>query len=208
MEFLKQTPKRRKVPLRILLAHGAGAPMDSDFMNAVADGLFEQGFEVWRFEFPYMQERRATGKKRPPDRAPKLLASFTQAVELAGGPGQCVVAGKSMGGRMASMLAAELELKGVVCLGYPFHAPGKPEKVRIDHFPEIKAPTLIIQGERDPFGKLEEVPGYDLAKAKVTWLPDGDHDFKPRKKSGYTHAENIDKAIMLMAEFMMSLKNN
>lgn len=205
MEFIQQKPKRRKKPLTVLLAHGAGAPMDSDFMNAIADGLYAKGFEVCRFEFPYMQERRETGKKRPPDRAPKLLACFEEVVNAMGGPQNCVVAGKSMGGRMASMLAADLPVKGVMCLGYPFHAPGKPEKVRIDHFPELKAPTLIIQGERDPFGKLEEVPGYDLAAARLAWLPDGDHDFKPRKKSGYTHEQNIEQAIGLMSDFILEL---
>lgn len=205
MEFIHQKPTRRKKALTVLLSHGAGAPMDSDFMNAIAGGLYAKGFEVCRFEFPYMQERRETGKKRPPDRAPKLLACYEDAVKQCGGPDKVVVAGKSMGGRMASMLAAEIAVKGVVCLGYPFHAPGKPEKVRVDHFPDIQSPILIIQGERDPFGKLEEVPNYSLANAKVRWLPDGDHDFKPRKKSGYTHEQNIVQAVSDMAEFLMSL---
>lgn len=206
MEVIQQKPKRRKKSLTLLLAHGAGAPMDSDFMNEAANGVYEQGFEVVRFEFPYMAERRNSGKKWPPDRAPKLLACFEEVVKLFGGPGQCVVAGKSMGGRMASMLAVEMPVKGVICLGYPFHAPGKPEKVRVDHFPDIKAPTLILQGERDPFGKKEEVSGYHLGNAQVVWLPDGDHDFKPRKKSGFTHEENIQTAVATIAEFLMALK--
>ena len=180
--------------------------MDSDFMNAVAERLFVQGFEVCRFEFPYMQERRATGKKRPPDRAPKLLECFREQVEAFGGGSQCVVAGKSMGGRMASMLAAELPVKGVICLGYPFHAPGKPDKIRIDHFKDISCPTLIIQGERDPFGKKPEVADYPIPDAiDIAWLNDGDHDFKPRKKSGYSHEDNINSAVNLMAGFLSEL---
>lgn len=206
MTIIQQKPKRRIKPITILLAHGAGAPMDSEFMNAMADGLLAHRFAVTRFEFPYMQERRESGKKRPPDRAPKLLACFSEMVSEQGGPDQCVVAGKSMGGRMASMLAAELPVKAAVCLGYPFHAPGKPEKVRIDHFAGLQAPTLIIQGERDPFGKRPEVESYPLGeKTSLVWLPDGDHDFKPRKKSGFTQQQNWQSAVEIMASFLMKL---
>ncbi len=204
--MIHQKPKRRRKPFTLLLAHGAGAPMDSDFMNQIADGLFAENFEVVRFEFPYMEERRNTGKKRPPDRAPKLLDCFREKVNAFGGPEKCIVAGKSMGGRMASMLAAELPVKAVICLGYPFHAPGKPEKVRIDHFPEVKAPVLILQGERDPFGKQEEVPGYGLPdNVTVHWLPDGDHDLKPRKKSGYTHEQNLQETLQTMTAFLTAI---
>ncbi|MCG8315048.1 MAG: dienelactone hydrolase family protein [Pseudomonadales bacterium] len=206
LQIIHQKPKRRKKALTILLAHGAGAPMDSDFMNAVADGLFARGFEVCRFEFPYMQERRESGKKRPPDRAPKLLECFREQVTAFGGADNCVVAGKSMGGRMASMLAAELSVKGVICLGYPFHAPGKPDKLRIDHFEAIQSPTLIIQGERDPFGKKDEVAAYPVPSGiDIAWLQDGDHDFKPRKKSGYSHEGNIATAVELMVSFLSEL---
>ncbi len=206
MELIQQQPEQPKTAFTVLLAHGAGAPMDSDFMNAIANGLYNRGFAVCRFEFPYMQERRRTGKKRPPDRAPKLMACFEEVVNLCGGYANCVVAGKSMGGRMASMLAAQQPVKGVVCLGYPFHAPGKPEKTRIDHFVDIQSPALIIQGERDPFGKLAEVSDYPVADVDIAWLPDGDHDFKPRKKSGITHMQNIEQAVNLMADFLMTLE--
>lgn len=205
--IIHQKPKRRRKPFTLLLAHGAGAPMDSDFMNRIADGLFAENFEVVRFEFPYMQERRDTGKKRPPDRAPKLLACFQDQVEAYGGPQQCVVAGKSMGGRMASMLAAELPVKAVMCLGYPFHAPGKPDKVRIDHFADVQAPVLILQGERDPFGKNAEVSGYQLPdNVQVQWLPDGDHDLKPRKASGLTHEDNLRDTLERMTQFLTNIE--
>ena len=179
--------------------------MDSDFMNAMADGLCRERFEVVRFEFPYMQERRRTGKKRPPNRAPVLLAHFAEMVDRFGGPEKCIVAGKSMGGRMASMLAAERPVRGVICLGYPFHAPGKPDRVRIEHFSQVAAPVLILQGERDPFGKKEEVSRYVLPdNVNLSWLPDGDHDLKPRKKSGYTHEENLQQALQAMTEFILA----
>ena len=97
---------------RLLLAHGAGAGMDSDFMSGVATGLGALGVRVVRFEFEYMARRRS-GPRPPPDRAPLLLARFRAAVERLGGPEELVIGGKSMGGRMASMLADELGVRGV-----------------------------------------------------------------------------------------------
>lgn len=178
----------------ILLAHGAGAPMDSPFMEDISGLLVEQGFEVIRFEFPYMSERRETGKKRPPDRAPKLLAAFHDAVTAIGAKGRLIIGGKSMGGRMATMLAAEsdLSISGVLCLGYPFHAPGKPEKLRVDHLSGIKVPTLILQGERDPFGGTTLMTTLSLPdNIEVSMIPDGNHDLAPRKRSAFTHEGNM-----------------
>ncbi len=114
-----------------------------------------------------------------------------------------MIGGKSMGGRIASMMADELGVRGLICLGYPFHAPGKPDRVRADHLAAIKTPTLIVQGERDPFGTREEVAGYTLGrKIKVSYLPDGEHSFKPRKKSCHTEAENLAAAVKLVAAFL------
>lgn len=203
MDFIDQYPERPVKPFTFLLAHGAGAPMDSEFMNVIAEGVCSEGFHVRRFEFPYMVERRVNGKKRPPNRAPVLLESFAEAVALSGGGTQIVVAGKSMGGRMASMLATELDVLGVVCLGYPFHPPGKLETTRLDHFSSIKSRTLILQGTRDPFGGKQHVAGYTLPETMcVRWLEDGDHDFKPRKKSGLTHADNLKCAIEEISAFL------
>lgn len=186
----------------LVLAHGAGAPMDSDFMNDMATLLAERGIAVMRFEFPYMQKRRETGRKSPPDRAPKLLASFRQALEEAGEPGELFIGGKSLGGRMASMLATEVDVRGVVCLGYPFHPPGKPERTRLEHLPAVRAPMLICQGERDPFGTPEEVACWELPSAvELFWLPDGDHGLKPRKKSGTTLEANMARAADRVAAF-------
>jgi len=189
----------------IALAHGAGAPMDSDFMNFVAAGLAGGGLRVARFEFPYMVKRRADGKRRPPDRAPVLLETYLQvAAEL--GPGNLIIGGKSMGGRIASMVADEAGVAGLVCLGYPFHPPGKPEKLRTEHLAGLKTPALILQGERDPFGRREEVGGYGLSRSIVVdFLPDGDHDLKPRKKSGWTREENWQDAIARIVRFIAAL---
>jgi len=191
-----------------LFAHGAGAPMDSGFMTVVAEGVAAAGITVKRFEFPYMEERRKTGKKRPPNRAPELLQHFKRAIEQAGGMSQCVIGGKSMGGRMASLLAAEYpnDVMGVVCLGYPFHPVGKLEKTRIDHFPDMTVPHRIVQGTRDALGTRDQVKGYGLPKiVDVHWLEDGDHDLKPRKKSGLTHDEHIKSAIEQIVTFILSI---
>ncbi len=189
-------------PLTVALAHGAGAGMDHPFMESIAEGLAAAGFRVARFEFPYMAARRADGRKRPPDREPVLRATVTAAV-AALGPERTALAGKSMGGRIASLMADELGVRALVCLGYPFHAPGKPERVRAGHLAAIRTPTLILQGTRDPFGTREEVAGYRLApRVRVHFLEDGEHSFKPRKASGRTEAGNIAAAVAEAAAFL------
>jgi hypothetical protein len=190
----------------IALAHGAGAPMDSPFMNAFAGGLGKRGLRVARFEFPYMVERRLAGKKRPPNPAKVLLETWISVIaEL--GPESLVIGGKSMGGRIASMVADQTGVAGLVCLGYPFHPPGKPDKLRIEHLRSLKTPALFLQGERDILGNREDVAGYPIAPAiTVHWLADGDHGFKPRRKSGTTEQQNWDQAISVLAEFVRALK--
>ena len=196
--------------MTVALAHGAGAPMDSPFMETVATGLAENGLRVARFEFPYMAKRRKEGTKKPPDRAPVLLQTWREVIDRLGHE-RLIVGGKSMGGRIASIIAATLEqdgapVSGVACLGYPFHPPGKPERLRTEHLEAIKTPTLILQGERDPFGRRDEVEAYRLSKAiRLHWLADGDHGFKPRKASGRTEADNIEEAVAVLAEFADAL---
>ncbi|MFH4857086.1 alpha/beta fold hydrolase [Vibrio diabolicus] len=185
-----------------IFAHGAGAGMEHDFMAAVAKGLVEQGIRVVRFNFPYMIKRAEDGKKRPPDRAPKLLEAYEEVIaHLTSQP--IVIGGKSMGGRMSSLLAENELVAGIACLGFPFHPPGKPEKFKGDHLANIEKPTLILQGERDTFGKREEFDDFVLSsQVKVSFLPDGDHSFKPRKSSGHTEAGNIDLAVEQLAAFI------
>ncbi|AVF94435.1 MULTISPECIES: alpha/beta fold hydrolase [Vibrio] len=185
-----------------IFAHGAGAGMEHDFMAAVAKGLVEQGIRVVRFNFPYMIKRAEDGKKRPPDRAPKLLEAYEEVIaHFTSQP--IVIGGKSMGGRMSSLLAENELVAGIACLGFPFHPPGKPEKFKGDHLANIEKPTLILQGERDTFGKREEFDDFVLSsQVKVSFLPDGDHSFKPRKSSGHTEAGNIDLAVEQLAAFI------
>lgn len=199
-----------KAAMTVALAHGAGAPMDTPFMETVAKGLADKGLRVARFEFPYMAKRRSEGTKKPPDRAPVLLQTWRDVIDRLDRE-HLVVGGKSMGGRIASMIAATLEqegapVAGVACLGYPFHPPGKPERLRTEHLETIKTPTLILQGERDPFGKRDEVEAYSLSKAvELHWLADGDHGLKPRKASGRSEADNIDEAVAALAKFAEAL---
>jgi hypothetical protein len=205
--FLSDGPAR--APLTLVLAHGAGAPMDSPFMNAVAAGIAKAGFRVLRFEFPYMHARRAGGKRGAPDRPAVLEASWRDAIrEAAGKKGatSVVIGGKSMGGRIASMVADEAGVAGLVCLGYPFHPPGQPDKLRVAHLEHLKTPALIVQGERDAFGTRDEVSRYSLSKRiRILFLPDGDHSFKPRAASGRTEKENVSEAIDRSAAFLRSL---
>ncbi|WP_417810746.1 alpha/beta family hydrolase [Thalassospira alkalitolerans] len=188
--------------LTIILAHGAGAAMDSPFMNEISAGLAACGYRVARFEFPYMAKRRLDGKKRGPDRAPVLIDTFAQVVAQLGNPESLIIGGKSMGGRIASMVGDDLGVRGVVCLGYPFHPPGKPENLRTEHLKGMKTPILICHGTRDPFGTPDEVAGYGLSDAvTLHWVADGNHDFDVRKKSGRTQADSIRDAVAAIADF-------
>lgn len=184
----------------LLLAHGAGAPMDSPFMNLLAESIAAKGLAVARFEFPYMAQRRAEGRKRPPDRMPKLLEAFR--AQCGGIDGPLFIGGKSMGGRVASMIADEVRPQGLVCFGYPFHPPGRPEKTRTDHLETLSTRALILQGTRDPLGKPGDVAGYSLSSAvEVQWLESGDHDFKPLKSSGLTQLDLIEAAAVATVRF-------
>ncbi len=197
-----------EAPLTLAFAHGAGAPMDHPFMLVIARGLAERGWRVARFEFPYMQRARATGRRAGPNAAPVLLAHYAAVIEALGDPDRLVIGGKSMGGRIASMLADAHGVRGLFCLGYPFHPPGRPEKLRVSHLEALRTPSLIVQGERDPFGTRAEVQSYPLSPAiTLRWLPDGDHSFKPRKSSGHTKAENLQRAVLRLDEFLRGLRD-
>ena len=177
-QYLVDGPARAKHTY--LFAHGAGGAMDVGFMNVVAQGLAEHGIRVVRFEFPYMAARR-TSKKRggAPDRQPVLLDTFKRVVEEHGGGKKVIVGGKSMGGRMASMIADEVGARGLLVFGYPFHPPGKPAQTRTEHLAELRTPTLILQGTRDIFGTRDDVAAYTLSPSiRIQWMEGGDHSLK------------------------------
>jgi len=190
--YLTDGPKDS--PHVFLFAHGAGAPMDHSWMNSVARGMGERGIRVVRFEFPYMAARRDAGKRGGPDRQPVLLDMWRRVVDEHGGGGRVCIGGKSMGGRMASMIADEVGARALVCFGYPFHPPGKPEQTRVAHLEHLRTPALIVQGTRDTFGKPEDVRGYVLSPSiLVEWIEKGDHSLKG----------GLERAVELGATFII-----
>jgi len=189
----------------LVLAHGAGAAMDSGWMNDFAALLEARRIRVARFEFDYMAARR-TGSRKPAPKAERVLDEYREAVEAVGGP--VYIGGKSYGGRVASLVADDLHdtgaVEGLVCLGYPFHPPGAPEKLRTAHLVGLRVPTLICQGTRDPFGTRDEVAGYGLPEGiRFCWLEDGEHEFRPRTAiSGFTHREHLASAADATARWL------
>lgn len=177
----------------IILAHGAGAGMEHPGMTSLASAFAARGLRVVRFEFPFMHARRE-GRRPPPDRMPKLIAAFQEVIRSQ--PGPVVIGGRSMGGRVATMIADEVGAMAVIAFGYPFHPPRKPENLRTAHLEHLGTRTLIVQGTRDAFGTPEEVATYTLSKQiEMLWLEDGDHALVPRKKSGFCYEQHIATAI-------------
>ncbi len=195
----------------LLLAHGAGAGSDSDFMHIMATSLGERGIRVARFNFTYMQQSLRDGRRRPPPPMPVLLSEYRRIIEgLAHQARGLVIGGKSMGGRVASMLMQQEDcpqsVLGCVCLGYPFHPPGKPDSLRTSHLQTLRKPLLMIQGERDALGAQSEVATYSLdATTEWLWLADGDHDLKPRQRSGFNHEQHLAAASERVAGFIRRL---
>jgi predicted alpha/beta-hydrolase family hydrolase len=188
--------------------------METPFLARITDLLIERGVRVVRFEFGYMSARRATDKRRPAPKAETLIPEYRAAVDAlrdGGFRGRLAIGGKSMGGRIASMIADELQGEGkadaLVCLGYPFHPPGMPEKARTAHLATLSCPALIVQGERDPFGNRSDVEGYLLSRSiEIAWIGDGDHDLGPRGASGFTRKGNLETAANAIAAFLARIE--
>ncbi|WP_251359137.1 alpha/beta family hydrolase [Kangiella sp. TOML190] len=194
-----------------IFAHGAGADSQSEFMTTLAKLIRCQQLNVIRFDFPYMQRRQFTGKKSPPDRMDKLQNAFIEQIETikADTNGeQIFIGGKSMGGRVATMIADQVSVAGVVCFGYPFHPPGKPEKLRTEHLQTLQTPCLILQGERDTFGKVDEVSTYGLAPSiDVRWFKDANHSLETLKRSEISTEQSWQLAANQAQNFMLEQLN-
>jgi predicted alpha/beta-hydrolase family hydrolase len=207
--FLFEGPEAADVT--ILFAHGAGAAMDSTAMNAASTALGQAGFRVARFEFGYMAARRTSEGRKPPPKAELLMDEYRAAIAAIAAKGRLIIGGKSMGGRVASMIADEQSkagrIAGLFCLGYPFHPPGKPESLRTKHLEVLTTPALICQGTRDIFGSKEEVLAYTLSKTiEIRWFEDGDHDLKPRKAvSGFSYADHMKSMAEAVADWSRRL---
>ena len=174
----------------VVLAHGAGAPYTSPFMEMTAHALVDRGLCVVRFHFPYMEAAQRTGRRRPPDPAPRMLTAWRAVIDRVltlRGHGPVIIGGKSMGGRMASMLLAEgrePEVVGAVYLGYPLHPAGKPEKLRAAHLPDVPVPQLFVQGEKDTLcdpARLREVLA-TVPTARHLEIPGADHSLVRSRK--------------------------
>jgi predicted alpha/beta-hydrolase family hydrolase len=210
---LQHYPAENPSNTLLVLAHGAGAGQRHPFMVTMACGLAERGIDVATFDFPYMREKR-----RVPDKAPVLEAAFREAVvealdrsagALRHTSTRLFIGGKSMGGRMATHLAAQgLDgLAGVVALGYPLHPPGKPEQPRIAHLPAIRVPMLIVQGERDAFGtpdELKPVIGQMTARVMLHVVARGDHSLAVAKTAGVAQKDVYATVLDTIASWVQS----
>jgi predicted alpha/beta-hydrolase family hydrolase len=183
----------------LILAHGAGQDMDSPFVSAIADRLTVPGCNVLRFNFPYMDIARETGRRRPPDRAPKLEQTWRAVADHARAllaPRRLILGGKSMGARMASHIAADgYHCAGLLFLGYPLHPPGKPDKLRSEHLARINAPMLFMQGDRDRLCRLDKLEPIieALPMATLHRIEGGDHSLKLLKRLGRSEDEVFDE---------------
>lgn len=193
----------------VIFAHGAGADMEHEYITELVRLLNKQQLNVLRFNFPYMDKRKLDGKRRPPDRMPKLIVCYQQVLAGVNSRLPIFIAGKSMGGRVAATIASDKEfiakhqLQGVICLGYPFHPVKKLDKLRLTPLQETQLPILILQGQRDALGSETEIESYDFSvKCQVHFFTDGDHDLKPRVKSGFTLKQHQASAVLKMKGFI------
>lgn len=188
-----------------VFAHGAGANMHHTYMNNISMLLNDNRINVLRFNFPYMDKRALDGKRYPPNRMPQLVECFYEILTELDTPLPIFIGGKSMGGRVAATVARneQISAKGVVCIGYPFHPQKQPEKLRLEPLQQTKKPVLILQGERDALGSETEISNYQLSTfCQLKFFEDGDHDLKPRIKSGFTQQQHIEHAITRIVSFI------
>jgi uncharacterized protein len=194
----------------LIIAHGAGAGITFYFLEEIAKSIARHGIKVTRIEFAYMTGR-ANGRKGFPPKAERLAAEYVDMVAALTSRKpknrKLLIGGKSLGGRVASLIADDQfragNITGLVCLGYPFHPPGQPGKLRTAHLENLACPALIVQGTRDPFGTQAEISAMTLSpEIAFQWISDGDHDFAPRAKSGFTQGDNLEAAADAVAQFV------
>ena len=192
----------------LVLTHGAGAPSSHPSLAELARLIGGRGVRVARFDLPYMRRAAAAGGRAwPPDDEEVLVGAWVEVMRELAPASRLVIGGRSLGGRVASVLADAAEVAGLVCIGYPFHPPSREGPVRTAHLRGIATPTLIVQGERDPYGTREEVSAYRLSpNVRVHWIADGDHGLTPRKRSGVTEAQNFAAAAEAIAAFVAGLR--
>jgi predicted alpha/beta-hydrolase family hydrolase len=200
------TGDRASAQTLVVLGHGAGSGLDSEFMAFFAERLGAAGLVVARFNFLYMEQGR-----KVPDRQPVLERTYREVVEHltkshAGLP--LVIGGKSMGGRIASHVATTTSVDGLVFLGYPLHPPGRPDRMRDAHLSDVKAPMLFVEGTRDPFCPLDTLESVRarLPHSSLVIIEDGDHSFKVRKSSGRSTQDAWVEAVSAIASWVKQLR--
>ena len=191
----------------LIIAHGAGGPMYTPFIRYFHTELAKKGYLTVRFNFPYMEARR-----RVPDRREILEESYRAIVDQARNdghnPARTVIGGKSMGGRIASQIAANgVDVNGLFFLGYPLHPIGKTDQLRDEHLYRIKKPMLFVSGTRDSFARrdlLESVVSKIGPNAQIHWIQNGDHSFKtPDAKTDST--ETMHEALASLTEWLQAI---
>ena len=209
--LLYAAPRRERAGVTLILGHGAGANQLHPFMRLFASGLAERGFDVVTFNFLYMERGRGA-----PDQKAKLEACYSAVIDAARNhkklkANRLIIGGKSMGGRIASQVAAAdkaLTLAGLVFLGYPLHPPGRPDKMRDAHLKDISAPMLFLQGTRDGFGTPEELRAVIKASklsATIYVVEGGDHSFKVPKSVGVPQEDVYELAMDEIARWSNAL---
>jgi predicted alpha/beta-hydrolase family hydrolase len=198
---------KTRAGLTALLSHGAGASQDSGFMRMFAIGLASRGLDVMTFNFVYMEQGRSV-----PDHKHKLESCFRAVIDTVVmhrklKQNRLVIGGKSMGGRIASQVAAAAaqekepladQIDGLLFLGYPLHPPGNPAKLRVEHLEQIRKPMLFVQGTRDALGTPEEIQPFIKnlhPPATIHTIEGGDHSFKAPKKFGLSQEEIYETAL-------------
>ena len=207
--LLYPAPKKNRARVTIVLGHGAGADQMSAFMRMAAEGLAARGLDALTFNFLYAEQKR-----KLPDSKERLESCYRAVIDAALNlpklkKNRLVIGGKSMGGRIASQVAAAdgKNIAGLVLLGYPLHPPGKPDKLRDAHLKDVRAPMLFVQGSRDAFGTKEEIRGV-IKKlglpAKLYVVEGGDHSFKVPKSAGMTPQQVHESVMKEIADWLHS----
>jgi hypothetical protein len=189
----------------IILAHSAGESMSSEFMNYFSENLSDIGFYCIRFQFPFMTKQVKEEKKYPPDKLQILVNTWNSVLKIFDRK-KIIIGGKSMGGRVATLIADSQNVNGVIALGYPFISTTGNIKNRIEHLKNIKTPTLICQGENDKLGKKEFIDKLQLSKnIKLHWIKESNHSLVPLKRSGKTSKECWNECIIEIKNFVINL---
>jgi predicted alpha/beta-hydrolase family hydrolase len=191
--------------VNVVFSHGSGIGMNHDFMQWVAAAMSSKNFTVYLFEFGYMQQIQMTGIRRPPPAVAKLELEYLAVLNELALPGPLIIGGKSLGGRVASLMVERTNALGWFALGYPFHPQRKPQTLRVEHLLTSHKPGIIVQGTRDALGCYDEVLGYQLpAHIDLSWLADMDHSFKPYKASHYSQIEAVERSVLDIEQWVKS----